>query len=343
MFRVGYTRDFLGEDGQPVFGRDGMAFDLLEKAGLAYDFLPGEGPEIQADWVRDFDGVVALAPHWSAATFAGADRLAAVARFGVGYDNVNLDAATAGGVAVTITPDGVRRPVAASAVTLILALTHRLFLKDQMVRTGAWENKGASPGMGLVGRTLGSLGVGNIGAELFRLMQPFGMRGIAYDPYASPALAAALGIALVDFDTLFREADVVCVNCPLSPETRGIVNARALALMKPTAYLVNTARGPIVDQPALTAALQARQIAGAGLDVFDREPLPADDPITKLDNVILAPHALCWTDQLYRGNATSAVNALIAIARGQAPAHIVNRAVLDHPGWQAKLARHGSA
>jgi phosphoglycerate dehydrogenase-like enzyme len=317
-----------------------MALDLLEAAGIEYEFLPDDGGEIRARSIGGVDGVLALAPRWTAATFAGAERLAIVARYGVGYDNVDLAAATAAGVAVTITPDGVRRPVAVAAATLILALTQRVVLKDRLVREGRWEGKASAPGLGLVGRTLGSLGVGNIGAELFRLMRPFEMRHIAHDPYARPEVAAELDLTLVDFETLLRESDVLCVNCPLTPETRGIIDARALALMKPTAYLINTARGPIVDQPALAAALREGRIAGAGLDVFDREPLPADDPIATLDSVLLAPHALAWTDQLYRGNAASAVRSIIAVSRGEEPPNVVNRDALAQPAWLTKVAAY---
>ena len=127
-------------------------------------------------------------------------------------------------------------------------------------------------GVGLVGRTLGSLGIGNIGAEVFRLAKPFDMKFIAHDPYADKAVAAELGIELVGLEDLFRRADVLSVSCPLTPETRHLVNAERLALMKPTAYLINTARGPIVDQKALTKVLQERRIAGAGLDVLEQEP-----------------------------------------------------------------------
>ena len=162
-------------------------------------------------------------------------------------------------------------------------------------------------GVGLVGRTLGSIGIGNIGAELFRMAKPFDMKFIAHDPFADKAVAAELGIELVSMEDVFRRADVLCVNCPLTPETKHLVNAERLALMKPTAYLINTARGPIVDQKALTKVLTERRIAGAGLDVLESEPPDPNDPILKLDNVILAPHALCWTDQCFAGNGAADV------------------------------------
>jgi D-3-phosphoglycerate dehydrogenase len=164
------------------------------------------------------------------------------------------------------------------------------------------------------------------------------MRLIAHDPYADPSLAAELGVTLTDLDTVFREADFVCVNCPLSNETHHLVNRDRLALMKPTAFLVNTARGPIVDQAALTEVLQAGGIAGAGLDVLEQEPPDADDPLLDLDNVILAPHALCWTSQLFSGSGAADVRAVLAVMAGQAPHGIVNRDVIERPGWQARLS-----
>jgi phosphoglycerate dehydrogenase-like enzyme len=146
-------------------------------------------------------------------------------------------------------------------------------------------------------------------------------------------------------ETLFRQADFLSVSVPLNEATRGIVNAERLALMKPTAFLINTARGPIVDQRALTRALQERRIAGAGLDVFEEEPTPADEPLLKLDNVILAPHALCWTDECFAGNGAVDVAAVLSVLRGEIPTRglIVNRSVRESKGWQAKLHRLGQS
>jgi phosphoglycerate dehydrogenase-like enzyme len=194
-------------------------------------------------------------------------------------------------------------------------------------------------GVGLVDKVLGSLGVGNIGAEMFRLAKPFDMKFIAHDPFADSKVAAGLGIELVGLEELFRRADILTVNCPLTPETHHIVNAERLALMKPTAYFINTARGPIVDQKALTKVLQERKIAGAGLDVFEVEPTDPNDPILKLDNIIAAPHALCWTDQCFAGNGAADVKAVLDVQKGQVPRGVVNRAVLDQPGFKQKLER----
>ena len=247
-----------------------------------------------AEQLEDFDALILLIHRFDSASVPRSGRLAVVARFGVGYDTVDVQACTDAGIALVITPDGVRRPVAVSVITFMLALTGKLLTKDALTRKGpdGFNKRSEHMGVGLVGRTLGSLGIGNIGAEVFRMAKPFDMKFIAHDPFADRKVAAELGIELVGLEDLFRRADVLSVSCPLTRETHHIVNAERLALMKPTAYLINTARGPIVDQKALTKVLQERRIAGAGLDVLEQEPPDADDPILKLDNVILAPHAL---------------------------------------------------
>jgi len=294
--------------------------------------------------VRDVDALVLLVPRFDAASIVPDGRLALVARFGVGYDSVDVPACTEAGIGVSITPDGVRRPVAQAIMTLVLALAGRLMVKDRITRQGpdGFHTRSRYMGMGLVGRTLASVGIGNIGAEMFRLAAPFGMRHIAADPAADPAVARELGVELVPLDEVFRQGDFVTVNCPLAPSTRHLVDARRIALMKPSAYLVNTARGPIVDQPALVAALQQGRIAGAGLDVFDPEPPPADDPVLALDNLILAPHALSWTDQGFGGIGASALRSVAAVLSGRAPDHLVDRNVAASPVFEARLAALGA-
>ena len=340
-FRVALSGDFFDEAGKPAFPefdlsplkeRDDLELVVLEKAG-----------EIAPEQVADIDALILLAPRVTARTLAGSPRLAMVARFGVGYDTVDVGACTEEDVALVITPDGVRRPVAVSILTLMLALTGKLMVKDRLTRQGpeGFAARRGHMGVGLVGRTLGSIGIGNIGAELFRLARPLDMDFIAHDPYADRAVSQDLGIELVELEALFERADVLCVNCPLSEATRHLVNAERLALMKPSAYLINTARGPIVDQAALTEVLAAGRIAGAGLDVLEQEPPDPADPILKLDNVILTPHALCWTDQCFAGNGAADVQATLDLKAGRIPRGVVNREVLERPGWRDKLRRYG--
>jgi phosphoglycerate dehydrogenase-like enzyme len=336
-FRVALSGDFRKADGSPTFP-DFDLTPLLTAKNVETVYLDNASP-LKAEQLQDFDALILLAHRFDAGSVPKSGRLAVVARFGVGYDTVDVPACTAGDIALVITPDGVRRPVAVSILTFILALTGKLMVKDRLARMGGpgFAARGEHMGVGLVGKVLGSLGVGNIGAEMFRLAKPFDMTFIAHDPFADKAVAAELGIELVSLEELFARSDILCVNCPLTPETHHIVNAERLALMKPTAYFINTARGPIVDQKALTKVLQEKKIAGAGLDVFEQEPTDPNDPLLKLDNIIAAPHALCWTDQCFAGNGAADVKAVLDIMKGQLPRGIVNREVVDRPGFKAKL------
>ena len=339
-FRVALSADFRKSDGSPSFPEFDLS-PLLDHPDIDMFYLEPE-PEISAAQLADVDALILLTPRVGAASLTPNGRLAVVARFGVGYDNVDPAACSAHDVAVVITPDGVRRPVAVSILTLIFALAGKLFIKDRLARLGpeGWAEKTVHNGTGLVGLTLGSIGIGNIGAEMFRLARPLDMRHIAHDPYADPALAAELGVTLTELDTVFREADFVCINCPLTSDTHHLVDADRLELMKRSAFLINTARGPIVDQAALTDALREPRIAGAGLDVFEQEPPDADDPLLALDNAILTPHALCWTDQLFSGSGAADLRAVLSVMAGKVPSGIVNHDVVDRPGWRARLAAY---
>ncbi len=336
-FRVALSGDFRKPDGSPTYPDFDLA-PLRNAPGVEMEFLESQNP-IRGEQLEDFDALILLAHRFGKESVPKSGRLAVVARFGVGYDTVDVPACTDAGIALVITPDGVRRPVAGSIITFMLALTGKLMVKDRLTREAAagFARRSDYMGVGLVGRTLGALGIGNIGAETFRLAKPFDMNFIAHDPYADRKVAEELGIELVGLEDLFRRADVLSVSCPLTPETRHIVNAERLALMKPTAYLINTARGPIVDQKALTKVLQEGRISGAGLDVLEQEPPDPNDPILKLDNVILAPHALCWTDQCFAGNGAADVRAVLDVQQGREPRGVVNRAVLASDAWRRKV------
>jgi phosphoglycerate dehydrogenase-like enzyme len=335
-FRVGITRDALRDDGKTVF--DPAALRVLDDPLIEWEFIPENVKELTASHAAAYDALCVLMPRTTAATLAGPTRrLKIVARLGVGYDNVDVPACTANGVILSITPDGVRRPVATSIVTFILALAHKLFVKDRITRAGRWSETKFHMGEGLVGKTVGSIGMGNIGSELFRLLAPLGMNLIAFDPAKTQADADPLGVTLMDKDAVLRQADFVCVNCFLSEDTRGLIGEREFGLMKSSAYLINTSRGPIVNEAALYKALFDKRIAGAALDVFEQEPASADNPLFKLDNVIVTPHSICWTDECFRGNAEGAFRAAVAVAKGEMPKYVVNRAVLDHPDVKSQL------
>ncbi len=320
-FRVGITRDVLTSNGQPIFGQ--AVFEFLNQPGLVWEYME-ETPAIRPEHAARYDAICAMLTHFTPESLGPEKpRLKVIARFGVGYDTIDVPTCQKAGILLTIAPDGVRRPVAVSAITFMLMLAHKVGIKDRLTRAGRWAEKSDHIGTGLTGRTLGSLGVGNIGAEMFRLAKPFDMTFIAHDPYADPMQMAALGVQLVDLDTLFRNADFLTVNCPLNASTRGLVNASKLSLMKKTAYLINTARGPIVDESALYQALVEKKIAGAGLDVFEVEPTPADNPLLQLDNVVVTPHGICFTDECMQGLAESAFKAVVDVMHGKKPPHVV--------------------
>jgi phosphoglycerate dehydrogenase-like enzyme len=338
-FRVGVTRDFIRPDGSLGFGGHGVRL-LEETPGIEWAYLPEHGKNLRPEDIAGFDALGLLGARVTPETLVGNERLALVARFGVGYDNVDVPACTANGVLLTITPESVRRPMAVVNLTFLLALASRLLEQDKLTRAGRWADKQEALGTGLMGKTVGTIGFGNIAREFHTIAKPLGMRHIATDPYADPATAEAAGVELLDLETLLREADFVIVASTLTPETRHLLNAERLALMKPTAYLISTARGPIVDQRALYEALRERRIAGAGMDVFEEEPVDANEPILQLENVIVTPHALCWTDECDRIMGESVLRSILDVSQGRVPVNVVNRDAIDTPNVQEKLAQY---
>jgi D-3-phosphoglycerate dehydrogenase len=326
MLRVALSEDMRRPDGSTPYD-----MSLLAEAGIDWTFVAGREPDLSG-----LDVLVALQPYMTARSLEHAGRLSLVARVGVGLDRIDLAECTRRGILVTISPDGVRRPLAAGTLALVLALAHRLVERDRRVREGWWDRQELT-GVGLRGKTLGVIGLGNVGRELCLLAAPFEVRVLAADPYVADAPAA---VELVALDDVLRRSDFVVCLCPLTDETRGLLDARRLALMKPTAFLVNVARGPIVDQAALTDALRERRIAGAALDVFEQEPIDADDPLLQLDNVLVSPHAVALTDEAYADSGRSACESVLALARDDVPRHLANPEALEHPRWSERLYAH---
>jgi phosphoglycerate dehydrogenase-like enzyme len=332
-FRVGFSADFLNEQGQMVFPDIGLRV-FENHPDLQHEFLSEYQPEYLPHQLSGYDVVVSLKPKVTSQSLKGVTRLCAIGRCGVGYDNVDLRACTENDIAVYITPEGVVRPMAESIVLFVLALSHDLVRKDRMVREGKWVESTRKLGREPRGRIIGTVGCGNIAREAVRLLRNFGpARVLAFDPYTS----AGGDVEFTTLDTVFRESDYVLVNCPLNEETRNLIGARELGLMKPEAFLINTARGPIVNQAALTDALRTRRIAGAALDVFEKEPLPTHSELLKLDNVILTSHSVGWTEELFRDMGRIDCEGALAVLQGNPPANVVNRDVLHRPGFLQKL------
>lgn len=209
--------------------------------------------------------------------------------------------------------------------------------KDRLTREGRWQDAQRQVGIGLKDRTLGLIGMGSIGRELMRLAKPLQMRYLVYKRLLSPSSEPTFGETRVSLETLLLESDFVCVAAPLTPETRGMIGESELRKMKPSAFLINAARGAIVDQPALNRALREHWISGAGLDVFETEPIHATDPLMAHDNVILSPHWLGVTDHCLALIRESALRNVLNVFQGKVPPNVVNTEVLANPALKAKL------
>ena len=337
-FQVGLTRDILDSRGEPAFGRAALA--LLEREdALEWEYLPRVVRELDAEHGARYDAIYVNMARVPGAVARPGCRLRVVARHGVGYDAVDVAAMTRAGVLVTNTPTAMPRPVATMTLTFVLALAGKLLLKDKLTRTGRWNERMDHMGMGLTGRTLGVVGAGRIGQEILRMARVFDLKLLAADPAVDAIELGYVGARKVDLDTLLAESDFVVLSCLLNERTRHLIGARQLACMRPGAYLINVARGPVVDEPALIEALREGRIAGAALDVFEQEPIDPANPLLALDNVIVTPHALCWTDECFHNMASTGLASIVAVLRGRKPDFVVNPEVLDHPRVKAWLGR----
>jgi phosphoglycerate dehydrogenase-like enzyme len=338
-FIVALTADFCDSNGAPKYRDIGLSV-LAGNPQIEQRAFAEHRPKIGADQIGDAQGVIVLTPAVTAESVSRAENLLVMARFGVGYDAVDVKACTAADVLVTITVGAVDRPVAEATVAWMLALTHHLRIKDGLVRTGQWNDRSKYMGCELRDRALGVIGLGGIGRKLIELLRGFGMKPpLAFDPLVDPAVAARLGARLVSLDELLTQADFVSIHCPLNEQTRGLIGARELGLMKPEAYLLNTARGGIVDEEALYAALKARRIAGAAIDCFAQEPVTSPHRLGQLDNVLLAPHSIAWTDELFRDIGRAACQVMVDLSLGAKPRGALNPDVFDRAGFQKKWER----
>lgn len=353
VFKVFFTGDYLDETGRVKVGDIGLEA-LAEPGYVETGFLEDQKPppgdetywdrlyslQVEPDHVARANAIVIFRPWVKASTFAqGAENLVVFARAGAGYDKIDIAACTANDVAVFNAPDTLTHSTASAALTLMLALAKKLPQQQNLIRTGRWDLQPETFGDDLIGKTLGIIGLGKTGVELTRLVGPFHMHLLAYSPSADPVQAESLGVELVALDRLLRGSDFVSLHCRLENRTRGMLGTRELRLLKSTAYLINVARGELIHEEVLVQALRERWIAGAGLDVFETEPLPMSSPLLELDNVILTPHWLPSTHRAARATVDLITRNLLRVAEGLVPQNVVNPEVLTRPGFQAKLAR----
>ncbi|MEM4700058.1 MAG: hydroxyacid dehydrogenase [Candidatus Nezhaarchaeales archaeon] len=246
-----------------------------------------------------------------------AQRLKAIIRAGVGVDNIDMEAARRRGLVVVNTPREPAVSVAELTMSLALCLARKVSMLDRAMKQGRWMK--GELGVELRGKVMGVVGLGSVGSEVARLARAFGMRVVAYDPYVSRDYAERLGVELLSFDEVLSLADFLSIHVPLTPETKGMIGRREIEKMKDGAFIINTSRGEVVDEEALYEALKSGKLAGAGLDVYSKEPPPPDHPLIKLDNVVCTPHIGGSTVEAQLRIAMAMAEDLIRIAKGEEP------------------------
>lgn len=338
-FQVMFTGDFTLPNGSLRYREIGTSVFTPYPFIKATHFAEHHA-EIRPEQCRGAQGIIVLGARVTRDTLVDSHDLLAVGRFGVGYDGVDVQACSDADVLVLITPGAVDRPVAEATVGWMLALSHNMFMKDRLVRVGQWNEAARYIGCELRDRTLGIIGLGRIGRAVVALLAGFGMNPpLAFDPYADPEVATALGVRVVSLDELLSHADFVSIHCMLNDETRGLIGARELGLMKPDAYLINVARGGIVDEDALYDTLANRRIAGAAVDCFVGEPITWPHRFGDLDNILLAPHSIAITHELVRDIGQMICGSMLDLALRRPPRGAVNPELLERPSFQQKWQR----
>ncbi|WP_448595223.1 D-isomer specific 2-hydroxyacid dehydrogenase family protein [Thermoflexus hugenholtzii] len=297
------------------------------------DFPPHIDGRALAEALRGFPILIAsVTPRFGPEFFAHKDETWLIARHGIGVDNIHLPSATAHGVLVTrVTPWMEREAVAELTVGLLLALLRRIPEAAAAVREGRWMERAAFVGWELHGKTVGLIGFGNIGSRVGEILaQGFRARVLAYDPNVPPEAIRAAGAEPADLETLLREADILSLHAALTEENIHMLSGEAFTKMKPGVILVNTARGELIDEAALIAALEEGRVAGAALDVMTEEPIPADHPLLRFPNVLIVPHIAAYTRETLRRMGEKVVSDVERVLRGEIPEEVVNPEVLPH-------------
>ena len=309
--KVGISGDLLNEDNEPCFGNEAL-LKLENRDDIEISWMDKNIQEITPEDASKFDAILLNLPTASAQSVARKDcKLKIISRFGVGYDSVDISAMKEKNIIVTNTPNAVRRPVAVAALTMVFALSSRLLIKNDLVRSGKWNDRTNFMGKGLTKKTLGIIGAGSIGKETIKLSQPFFNNIIAFDPFLSKKQLYDNGALKVELIELAQKSDFIVILCNLNEETKGMIDKSFFSKMKQSAYIINLSRGPVINEKDLEMALKNKSILGAGLDVTTQEPLALDSQLMSYKNVILTPHSLCWTDECFHNIASEAIDSII--------------------------------
>jgi D-3-phosphoglycerate dehydrogenase len=305
----------------------------LQQSGLDIELvrLNAKTPQELVPHVLDADALIVQWCQIPRDLLSQMKRCQVISRYGIGVDMIDLAAAGEYGIPVCNTPDYCIDEVSTHTLTFLLMLNRQVLPQHQHVRAGKWGPPVPTPPARLSTQTLGVIGMGNIGRVVVQKAAPFGLKMLVYDPYLSAEAASEAGVEKVDLPELLRRSDYVSLHCPLTDETRHLISTAQFQQMKPTAYLINMARGPIVDQVALVEALTSGTIAGAALDVFEKEPPAADEPLLRLDNVIFTPHLSSWSAQSFVQLRREVAKNVVTALRGEPLRPVVNRRFLAAP------------
>jgi D-3-phosphoglycerate dehydrogenase len=307
-----------------VFASLAIEEELLGAIGASIETLQAASEAELLDAVAGADALLVCYAPVTRRVIERMERCRIIARYGIGVDNVDLEAASAKGIAVTNVPDYCVDEVSDHALALVLATARKISMLSGRVRAGRWEAKDAVPIRRLRGQVLGLVGFGRIPRRLAEKAAPLGLVLLAFDPYVAAEDMRAQGVRKVELDTLLSESDFVSVHAPLVPQTRGLIGEPQLRAMKRSAFLINTARGPLVAESALTRALEEGWIAGAALDVLEHEPPGREHPLRRLENVILTPHVAFYSEESVRELQRKAAEEVVRALSGQAPRSLVN-------------------
>jgi D-3-phosphoglycerate dehydrogenase len=298
---------------------------VLKEIGVAVEVHDQMDEAETVRVLKQADGILVNLHPLPAGMIEKLEQCRVISRYGVGYDNVDVQTATSKGIWVARVPDYCLEDVSDQALALLLGCVRKVAFKDRRIREGAWNLHKEQPSYRIAGKTLGLVGYGAIARTLHRKMSGFGLeRVLVFDPYLDPKKISENGAESVNLRKLLKEADYVSVHAPLNEETRGLIGSRELSLMKKTAILVNTSRGPLLVEKAVADALAGGKIAAAGLDVFESEPLPPDSPLLKLDNAILSDHAGWYSEESVAELKTKAARNVLAVLQGGKPIYPVN-------------------
>ena len=323
-FTLGISGDLLTSEGNPCFGNKPLE-SLIKEKQIRVEWLDPSIQILSEKETSKYDAILLNSPKLNKDSINPKNnKLKIVSRFGVGYDSVDLEVLKKNKIILTNTPNAVRRPVAVASLTMILSLSGKLIIKDNLVREGRWNERTDHMGVGLTNKTLGLIGFGGIGREFVKISKDLFNKVICYDPFVDKDEMKNLQVDKVDFNEIAKLSDFLVILCDLNEKTKGMINSSFLGKMKKSSYLINLSRGPVVNENDLIISLKQKKIAGAGLDVMTNEPIDENNELLNMKNTILTPHSLCWTDECFNSIATEAISSILNYFNKK---YIINRVI----------------